>query len=70
MILKNKIFWPILKIFSFCVVLGLSGIIVAPPIMVQSKKIFTKILLFMHNKQRNNSNSKIGVKKILNLVYL
>ncbi len=42
----------------------------SPPIMVQSKKCFTKILLFMHNKQRNNANSKIGVKKILNLVYL
>jgi hypothetical protein len=35
--------------FSFCVVLGLRGIIVAPPIMVQSKKFYPKILLFMHN---------------------
>ncbi len=49
MIYKKKNFWPIFKIFSFRVVLGLRGIIVAPPIMVQSKKICTKILLFMHN---------------------
>ncbi len=69
MILKKN-FWPILKFFSFCVVLGLRGIIEATPIMVQSKKCFTKILSFMHNYKRNNANSKIGVKKILNLVYL
>jgi hypothetical protein len=37
------------KSFSFRVVLGLRGIIIAPPIMVQSKNLFTKMLLFMHN---------------------
>jgi hypothetical protein len=37
------------KIFGFRVVLRLRGIIVAPPIMVQSKNFYPKILLFMHN---------------------
>jgi hypothetical protein len=50
MILKRKKFLAYLKnFFSFRVVLRLRGIIVAPPILVQSKKFFTKILLFMHN---------------------
>jgi hypothetical protein len=35
--------------FSFRVVLRLRGIIVAPPIIVQSKMFFPKILLFMPN---------------------
>jgi hypothetical protein len=49
MIFKIKKFLAYLeKIFSFRVVFRLRGIIVAPPIMV-SKKIFTKILLFIHN---------------------
>jgi hypothetical protein len=47
---KNKKIVDLTQIFfSFCVVLGLRGIIVAPPIMVQSKKFYPKILLFMHN---------------------
>ncbi len=37
------------KFFPSRVVLRLRGIIVAPPILVQSKKFFPKILLFMHN---------------------
>jgi hypothetical protein len=41
MIVKKKC-WPILKIFSFRVVLGLCGIIVAPPIMVKSKNVSLK----------------------------
>jgi hypothetical protein len=50
MIFKNKNFLAYLEnFFSFRVVLGLRGIIVAPPIMVQSKKFVTKTLLFMHN---------------------
>ncbi len=46
---NNKIFDLTQKFFSFCIVLGLRRIIVAPPIMVQSKKFYPKILLFMHN---------------------
>jgi hypothetical protein len=42
MICFKTIFWPILKIFSFRVVLGLCGTIVAPPIMVQSKQFLIK----------------------------
>ncbi len=50
MILKIKNFLAYLEIFFlFRVVLRLRGIIVAPTIMVQSKKFFTKILLFKHN---------------------
>jgi hypothetical protein len=45
----KKIFAYIEHFFSFRVVIGLRGIIVAPPIMVQSKKFYTKTLLFMHN---------------------
>jgi hypothetical protein len=32
--------------FSFCVVLGLRGKIIPPPIMAQSKFLFGKILIF------------------------
>ena len=43
---KKIIFLTLLKIFSFCVVLRLRGIIVAPPIyMVQIKNFFPKNLL-------------------------
>ncbi len=47
---KKKYFFDLAqKIFSFRVVLGLRGIIIAPPIMVQSKNVYPKIVLFMHN---------------------
>ncbi len=62
--LKNKkkfgLSW---KIFSFHVVLGLRGIIVAPPIMVQSKKCFPKILLFIQTNIEIVQNSKSNPKK-------
>jgi hypothetical protein len=48
-ILKKYFFDLAQKKFSFRVVLRLRGIIVAPPIMVQSKNFFPKILLFLHN---------------------
>ena len=46
--------------FSFCVVLGLRGIIVAPPIMVQSKKFTPKsyYLCITNNEIGQNSKSK------------
>jgi hypothetical protein len=43
---KNKIFDLPQIFFSFCVVLGLRGKIITPPIMAQTKKIFCKILIF------------------------
>jgi hypothetical protein len=49
MILKIRKILASLDIFSFRVVLRLRGIIVAPPLMVQSKKVFPEILLFMHD---------------------
>jgi hypothetical protein len=44
---EKKIFWDLAQhFFSFCVVLGLRGKIVPPPIMAQSKIFLGKILIF------------------------
>jgi hypothetical protein len=56
-------FWPILNFFLLRLVLRQRGIIAAPPIMVQSKKIFPKILLFMHTNKEIVQNSKLKPKK-------
>jgi hypothetical protein len=44
--IKIKIFDLAQNFFSFCVVLGLRGKIVPPPILAQSKSFFCKILIF------------------------
>jgi hypothetical protein len=45
--IKQKNWGPILKIFSFRVVLGLSGIIVAPPHDGPIKKILKALKAFL-----------------------
>ncbi len=62
---KKKLFLAYLEIFlSFRVVLGLRGIIVAPPIMVQSKKCSLKsyylcitIIEIVQNSKLKQKNS-------------
>ena len=61
--MKKKQNWACLRNFSFRVVLGLRGIIVAPSIMVQSKIFVTKILLFIHTYIEIVKNSKSKPKK-------
>jgi hypothetical protein len=58
------------KLNSIPLSLRLSGKIVSPTIMAQSKKLFYKTLIFMPIYLRKSTNFKIEAKKILIRVYL
>jgi hypothetical protein len=64
MIFKRKKTWPILKKLIFVPLsLKTTGIIVAPPIMVQSKKCFPKSYFLCIANNEIAQNSKLKLKK-------